>query len=182
MIAWIVSAIRRFNLWMHYVAGIALVALLALTVAISRGGRRSTTPVPGTVEITTLILVVVVYLGLAHSEDLGDHITVDLLYVRVGDRAKRVLDFFADALTMAVLGLMAIQLFRFSIRQQESGAESPVLQWPVWPFVVIAGLGALGYAVATMLKLVLRARGEPTEILDQVTGEAGGLEGGGIEI
>lgn len=177
-----IAAVRRFNLWMHYVAGIALVGMLALTVADITGRSAFNNPVAGTVELTTLILVVVVYLGLAHSEDLGDHITVDLLYVRVGDRAKRFLDFFADTLTMAVLGLMAFQLFRFSIRQQDSGAESPVLQWPVWPFVVVAGLGALGYSAATFLKLVLRIRGEPTEIVDQVTGGVGGLEGGGLEI
>ena len=179
---WIIAVIRRFNLWMHYVAGLALMGLLALTVADITGRSAFNNPVPGTVEITTLVLVVVVYLGLAHSEDLGDHITVDLLYVRVGDRMKRVLDFFADALTVAVLGLMAFQLFRFSFRQQDSGAESPVLQWPVWPFVVVAALGALGYAVATFLKLILRAQGQPTEIVDQVTGDVGGLEGGGIEI
>lgn len=178
----IIAAIRRFNLWMHYVAGVALVALLALTVADITGRSAFNNPVAGTVEITTLILVVVVYLGLAHSEDLGDHITVDLLYVRVSDRVKAILDVFADTLTMAVLGLMAFQLFRFSFRQQDSGAESPVLQWPVWPFVVVAALGALGYSVSTFLKLILRARGEPTEITDQVTGGVGGLEGGGIEI
>lgn len=167
---------------MHYVAGVALVGMLALTVADITGRSAFNNPVPGTVEVTSLTLVVVVFLALAHSEDLGDHITIDLIYVRIGDRAKKVLDVFSDLLGVAVLALMAYQLYRFGFRNIESGAESPVLQWPVWPFVFVASLGALGYASATAFKVILRALGEPTEILDQVTGDRGGIEGGGLEI
>lgn len=177
-----IGFIRRFNLWMHYVAGVALVAMLALTVADITGRTVFNNPVPGTVEVTQVILVVVVFLALAHSEDLGDHITVDLLYVRVGSRAKGILDVFANVLSVVVLGVMAYQLYVFALRRQVSGAETPVLQWPMWPFVLVAALGTLGYAFATLFKLVLRASGEPTEAHDQVTGERGGLEGGGIEI
>ena len=178
----LIGLVRRFNRWMHHLAGVALVGLLALTVADITGRSAFNNPVSGTVELTGLILVAVVYLGLAHSEDLGDHITVDLIYVRLGDRGKRLLEYFGDAMTLAVVGLLAYQLLRFSQRQREAGAESPVLQWPVWPFVVVAGLGALGYAAAALLKLILRARGEPTEIMDEISGTAGGLEGGGIEL
>ncbi len=161
---------------MHYVAGLALVFLLALTVSDITGRTGFNNPVPGTVEVTSLVLVVVVFLGLAHSEDMGDHISVDLLYVRVGTRFKAVLDVFADIVSLAVIGLMAYQLYRFTLRQQDSGAESPVLEWPVWPFVVIAALGALGYAVAIAFKLVLRAMGEPTGAEPDLMGESSGVE------
>lgn len=167
---------------MHYAAGVALVGMLALTIADITGRSAFNNPVPGTVEVTALVLVVVVFFGLAHSEDLGDHITVDLIYVRLGDRGRKILDYFADGLSVVVIGLLAFQLYQFALRRLDSGAESPVLQWPVWPFVLIAALGALGYAASTFFKLILRPMGEPTEVVDDVTGEAGGLESGGIEI
>ncbi len=172
----VVTWIRHFNTFMHYVAGVALVGLLALTVADITGRTAFNNPVPGTVEVTALVLVAVVFLGLAHSEDRGDHITVDLLYVRVGKRFKTVLDVIADVLSVIVIGLMAYQLYQFALRQQDSGAESPVLQWPVWPFVVIAALGALGYAVSIFLKLVLRALGEYPGAEPDLMGESSGVE------
>lgn len=178
----VIEWVRLFNTAMHYAAGVALVGMLVLTIADITGRTVFNDPVPGTVEVTALVLVAVVFLGLAHSEDLGDHITVDLLYVRLGDRFKVVLDVFADLVSVVVIGLMSLQLYRFTLRQAETGAESPVLQWPVWPFVLVAALGALGYAVSILFKLILRFMGEPTEAIDSMTGKSGGLESGGIEI
>jgi len=161
---------------MHYVAGVALVGMLLLTVADITGRSVFNDPVPGTVEVTSLVLVVVVFLGLAHSEDLGDHISVDLLYVRVGDRWKAVLDVFADLISVVVIALMAYQLYVFAWRQQETGAESPVLEWPVWPFVLIAAFGSALFALSIGFKLVLRAMGEPTEAEPDLLGESSGIE------
>lgn len=161
---------------MHWVAGVALLGILALTVADITRRSVFNNPVPGTVEVTSLVLVVVVFLGVAHSEDLGDHISVDLLYVRAGERLKAVMDVIADILSVGVLGLLAFQLYHFTLRQIASGANTPVLRWPVWPFVVIAALGSLGYAVAIAMKLVLRALGEPTEAEDEMFGESPGVE------
>ena len=172
----LIRYVRRFNLMMHYVAGIALVGMLALTVADITGRSVFNNPVPGTVEVTAAVLVVIVFLGLARSEDLGDHITVDLLYVRVGDRSKKVLDYFADVMSVLVLGLMAYQLYRFGIRQADSGAVTPVLRWPIWPFVFIAALGSLGYAAATAMRMALRMMGQPVDATDDISADEGGIE------
>lgn len=165
---------------MHWAAGLALVAMLVLTVADIAGRTLFNNPVPGTVEVTALILVVVVFLGMGYSEDLGDHITVDLLYVRVGKRFKAVLDVFANILSIIVIGLMSFQIYHFALRQRDSGAETPVLQWPIWPFAIIAAFGTLLYSISIGSKLVLRALGEPTDAEAQMT--LGEVEVSGPEI
>ncbi|NNC41693.1 MAG: TRAP transporter small permease [Acidimicrobiia bacterium] len=161
---------------MHYLAGITLMGMLALTIADITGRTVFNNPVPGTVEVTSLILVIVVFFGLAHSEDLGDHITVDLIYVRAGKRTKMFLDVFSDLLGVVVLGLMAFQLYHFGLRQLETGAESPVLEWPVWPFVYAAAVGAVLYGVATAMRLTLRLMGDKKFIESEMMGESPGVE------
>ncbi|MBT8250172.1 MAG: TRAP transporter small permease [Acidimicrobiia bacterium] len=161
---------------MHYLAGITLMGMLALTIADITGRTVFNNPVPGTVEVTSLILVIVVFFGLAHSEDLGDHITVDLIYVRAGKRTKMFLDVFSDLLGVVVLGLMAFQLYHFGLRQLETGAESPVLEWPVWPFVYAAAVGAVFYGVATAMRLTLRLMGDKKFIESEMMGESPGVE------
>lgn len=168
--------VRLFNTLLHYAAGLVLVGLLALTVADITGRTVFNNPVPGTVEVTSLLLVVLVFLGLGHSEDLGDHITVDLLYVRSGKSLKLILDVFADILSVFVIAAMAFQLYHFGLRQQDAGAESPVLEWAVWPFVMIAAAGSALYAVSIGFKLILRAMGEPVDAEQSLTSESGGIE------
>ena len=165
--------LRSFDTWMHWVAGAALLILLALTIADIAGRTLFNNPVPGTVEVTALLLVVIVFLALAHSEDLGDHITIDLIYVRVGPRVQAAMDLFAQVLSLIVIGLMAFQIYHFALRQRDGGFESPVLEWPIWPFVLVAAFGAALYTLAIGNKLVLTALKEPVEA---ETGEISGPE------
>ena len=165
--------LRSFDTWMHWVAGATLLILLALTIADIAGRTLFNNPVPGTVEVTALLLVVIVFLALAHSEDLGDHITIDLIYVRVGPRVQAAMDLFAQVLSLIVIGLMAFQIYHFALRQRDGGFESPVLEWPIWPFVLVAAFGAALYTVAIGNKLVLTALKEPVE---SETGEILGPE------
>ncbi len=168
--------LRSFDTWMHWVAGGALLIMLALTIADIAGRTLFNNPVPGTVEVTALILVVVVFLALAHSEDLGDHITIDLIYVRVGLRTQTAMNLFARVLSLFVIGFMAFQIYHFALRQRNGGFESPVLEWPIWPFVLVAAFGAALYTLAIGAKLVLMALNEPVEAESTAPGEFSGPE------
>jgi len=168
--------LRRFNKWLHYVAGAALVGILALTVTDITGRSAFNSPVSGTVEVTSMVLVVVVFMAVAHSEGMGDHITIDLIYERVGARWKRFLDVFSDVLTIVIVALIAFQLYHFGLRNIASGAETPVLDWPMWPFVFIASGGAALYTLSTLMRLVLRLIGERVDAADETTDASGGIE------
>lgn len=161
---------------MHYVAGAALVGILFLTVADITGRSVLGSPVSGTVEVTSMVLVVVVFMAVAHSEDMGDHITIDLVYERVGEGMKAFLDVFSDLLTIVIVGLISFQLYHFGLRTVASGAETPVLDWPQWPFVFIGSAGAALYAVSTVMRLVLRLIGERVDAEDKTTDASGGIE------
>lgn len=160
----LIAAMRRFDSVMHYVAGLALLGVLTLTILDIVGRSFFNNPVPGTVEVTAAVLVVIVYLGLAHSEDMGDHITVDILYVRASPRVQRWMNLFSRSLSLAVLLLVTWQLVGFARRQAGGGFTTAVLKWPTWPFVVIAAFGSLLYALAVLNKIILTALGEPADV------------------
>jgi TRAP-type C4-dicarboxylate transport system permease small subunit len=117
--------------------------------------------------------VVVVFMAVAHSEDMGDHITIDLLYERAGTRLRLFLDVFADLLTIAVVGLLSYQLYQFTLRNQASGAETPVLDLPVWPFVLVAAVGSAFYLLSSVMRLTLRLMGRPVDAVDPHDPDAG---------
>lgn len=165
--------LRGLNVATHYVAGAALLGILFLTVADIIGRSAFRRPVPGTVEMTGMILVVVVFMAVAHSEDMGDHITIDLLYERAGTRLRLFLDVFADLLTIAVVGLLSYQLYQFTLRNQASGAETPVLDLPVWPFVLVAAVGSAFYLLSSVMRLTLRLMGRAVDAVDPHDPDAG---------
>ena len=171
-----IDGVRRFDTAMHYLAGAALLGLLFLTVSDIVGRSAFRRPVSGTVELTSMVLVVVVFLAVAHSEDMGDHITIDLIYERVGKKFKAVLDIISDLLTIAVVALLSFQLYQFVLRNQRSGAETPVLDLPIWPFVLVAAIGMALYALSTVMRLALRLMGEPVNAVDPADGDAVGVE------
>jgi TRAP-type C4-dicarboxylate transport system permease small subunit len=107
---------------------------------------------------------------------MGDHITIDLIYERVGTRFKMFLDIFADALTIVVVALLSYQLYQFVLRNQSSGAETPVLDIPVWPFVLVAAVGSALYVVSTVMRLVLRFMGEPVDADEPADSGMSGIE------
>jgi TRAP-type C4-dicarboxylate transport system permease small subunit len=164
---------RRFNRVSHYVAGLSLLAILFMTVVDIVGRNAFRAPFRGTVELTSMILVVVVFLAVAHSEDMGDHITIDLVYERVGRRAKVFLDIFSDLFTVVVMALVSYRLYHFVLRNQQTGAETPVLDIPLWPFVLVGSIGAAFYVIATVMRVVLRLKGAPVNAVDHHAPDAG---------
>lgn len=162
---------------MYSVAGVALIVMLAMQVANIIGRKGFRFPILGTVEMTRMLLAVVVFLGVAYSEDLGDHITIDLLYVRVGPRMKMVFDVFANLFSISIVGLISWQLFTYAAFTRGTGEDTGTLDWPIWPFVLVAAVGSTLYTLAITSKLVLRALGEPTEAKAPTTiGEVSGPE------
>lgn len=162
---------------MHYIAGIALLVMLTIQVTNIVGRKGFEFPILGTVEMTRMLLATVVFLGLTYSEDLGDHITIDLIYVRLGPRMKAAFDVFANLTSIAIVGLISWQLFTFALFTRASGEETGALDWPIWPFVLVTAFGSALYALAITSRLVLRALGEPTEVKAPAgIGEVGGVE------
>jgi TRAP-type C4-dicarboxylate transport system permease small subunit len=143
-----IHQLRRFNNVLRITSGLVLLLLLALTLA-NIIGRRFDRPVAGVVEMTELLMAMMVFLAIGFGEDQRAHITVDLLYERLGPASQRSLDLFSRAVAMVVVGLMIWQLWEYADSQAAANRETTILQWPLSPFVRVAALGALMLLLAT---------------------------------
>lgn len=151
--------LRRINHVLHGVAGLTLVALLAWTVVDIVGRAALSQPLRGTIELTELAVVVLVYLGLARTESDDAHITVDLLFVRLGRRGQLVLRAIAGAIGIAVIAVMTWRLSQFAGHLEAGGYETSRLRVPLHPvaWIGVAGAAAFGLTVLANVMVVLRA-------------------------
>ena len=160
-----------------------MIAMLALTVFDILGRWLFNSPVAGTVETIPLLLVIVVYLGFAHAQHLGDHIAVDLVHSRLGARSQHVLSIFSHVFSLVVLGLVTWQLWKYAGVQQRGGYATAVIEWPIHWFVRIATLGSALLWLATLAETVAELFGSGAQDVGRkaraVTGTGGGAESGG---
>jgi TRAP-type transport system small permease protein len=151
--------LRRINHVLHALAGITLVLLLAWTVADIVGRSAFSRPMRGTVELTELAVVVLVYLGLAHTESDDGHITVDLLFVRLKERGQLVLRAIAGCIGVIVIAAMTWRLYVFAGQLDAGNYTTGVLRIPLYPVAIlgVVGAAAFGLAVLANLAVVVRA-------------------------
>ncbi len=154
-----VGYVERVNRWLHLVAGAALVALALLTAANIVGRRFLGAPVPGSIELTEMGMILVVFLGFAYSEHRGDHVTIDLVYTKLGRRGRLVLDLFGQVLTLGLLVLLAWYVSAYAGRLSTTSQTTGVLGLPVAAFAYVAMVGLVAFGGAVLANLLLLVSG-----------------------
>ena len=109
-------------------------------------------PLHGATEAITELMVIVVFLSLAHVQRAGANIRVELLYSRFRPRTQAALDAVAALAALAFFGLVVWQglgVAEFSWRIRESTMS--VVRIPIYP----AKIAILVGAALTMLQLLV---------------------------
>lgn len=147
----LVRWLRFVHTPLHVAAGVTMLALLAWTVADIVGRSFFNHPVRGTIELTELAVVVIVYLGLSYAESRDSHIAVDLLYLRLGARARLALRVFAGLVGLLVVSVMTWRLYLYAGQLGAGGYTTGTLRVPLYPVALLAVLGAGMFGLAILV-------------------------------
>jgi TRAP-type C4-dicarboxylate transport system permease small subunit len=143
-------AINRF---LTHIGSIALAVLMFLTVADVFGRYLLNAPVPGTFELTEMLMVPIVFLALGLAQHRNEHIALDLAYNYFPARLKTATNIFVEVINLAVVGAITWQLYIYSVRMSEGNYTTAVLQLPIHPFVMLAIAGTTSYWIAILCDL-----------------------------
>jgi len=99
-------------------------------------------PVQGHYEIVVLLMAPVVFLGMAYTEQIGGHITMDLVISRVPRGPLRYgLEILMLHLSLAVIGLFVFQGFKYMLFTYEIGLCTDLMSYKYWPMQLIVVIG-----------------------------------------
>jgi TRAP-type C4-dicarboxylate transport system permease small subunit len=146
-----------------WLAGASLVLMTLLGAADIVGTKFFNRPLPGTFEATEALMVLTVFLSLAHVQARREHIAVDLVVSRLGGGARRALELGARLLTLGVFTVMGWQgwvLGVASVRDREYA--SGIVQFPVYPSKLALAVGVTLMVFQAIL-----------DVLDALRGDAG---------
>jgi TRAP-type C4-dicarboxylate transport system permease small subunit len=140
--------VERFSLtinqFLTHIGSIALAVLMFLTVADVFGRYLFNRPVPGTFELTEMLMVLIVFMALGLAQQHNEHISLDLAYNYFPGRQKAVTDIFVG---------ITWQLYEYSVRMSEGNYTTAVLELPIHPFVILAIAGTASYVLAIICDL-----------------------------
>lgn len=145
---------RLLGLLCGLLAAVALFAIMMLTLADVTGRKLASASVPGSLEVTELLMVVVIFAGLPLVSLAGEHVVFDSLDPWLPAVVRRVQGVVVDLLCAAGLLGLGWLMWRMAGQMAGYGETTAQLQLPKAPFVYgISVLCALTGLVHLMLVL-----------------------------
>ena len=136
------------------VAAVALFALMLLTLVDVSGRKLLSQSVPGSLELTELLMVAVIFAGLPLVSLQGEHIVFDSLDRLLSPALRRVQQLLVDALCVAALGGLAWLMWAKAGQMASYGDTTAQLSLPLGHFVYLMSvLIAVTAAVHAMFML-----------------------------
>jgi TRAP-type C4-dicarboxylate transport system permease small subunit len=138
-----------------FLAALAAVALALLGTADVLSMMLLNRPIVGTVEFSSVLLVCVLFLGIAGAVRDGDNISVDILLNALGPRARRAVERFNGFCTLVFFVMLTYLSWKLALHSLDKGdVMSGAVNFHLWPFKLIAALGATLALIALVVQLL----------------------------
>jgi len=144
--------------WIIEASGIVgvviLLAMMMMTVVdvIMRYFFRR--PIIGSVEISIILMVCVVFLGIAWCALNDGHISVDIITGKLSKKGRAILNSFDNIVTFALALLIAWRSVLEAVSVKEMEVTSPLLGIPRYPFVFVTAFGFLLLFFAALILFI----------------------------
>ena len=103
-------------------------------------------PIHGAKEITESTMVLVVFGALTYAQIRNSHIRVEIIYTRVGPRAKAIMDVASGVAALVFFGMMIWQCIGEAMISTRIGEVTDgLIRFPLYParWILVVGAGLL---------------------------------------
>jgi len=149
----IVRIVARLSKLADNIAGIGLLAVMALIVINVLTNGLFNRPILGTYEYVGFLTAAIIGLSLAHCGMQGEHISIDLLTSKLREKTQAVIDLITGAVSFVFFCLTFWQIGRYAYSMIISGEKSPTTMTPLYPFIYIVASGVLMLSLVILVRL-----------------------------
>lgn len=136
------------------VAGFGIVAMMLLTCADVFLRYFLNAPIEGSLDLTQMLMVIIVFFGLAYCGWTGGHVAVDLLRELVPPAVVVPLARLVNLIGAIVMLAMAWQSVLTALTFIKTGETPMTVLIPKYPFILVVTFGALTYAGVLLFKTI----------------------------
>jgi len=142
--------------WLSYVGMAVLFAMISLTFVDVFMRYFFSSSIVGTVEITSLMMVVVVFSCIAWTQDLKSHVTMDIVTSKLKDAPKAALASVTMLWSFITIAICAWCIFRYGMR---TSSNTQILRIPLDIFILFTS-GNFALLALVLLRDFFRSLGE----------------------
>lgn len=137
--------------------------IITLVITIDVGGRSLfNTPLHSSTEISELLLVALVFLGLAAAQQNRQNYSIDILTRHLPTTVQRVLEIVTQLASIVVVWLLAWLSTRQAISAYERGeAGFGIISFPIWPGRFILAFGLWLLVLQFFFDVIRQVTGQP---------------------
>jgi len=146
----IADRLQRVHLWL---AALALVILMMVTVADVTLRYLFNSPVRGSYDMVESMLLVFVFNGMAAGFFMRRHVVIDLIDAAVGRRGTIVLIRIADVLSIICLALLMWAMLQPAMQAYDYGDRKLELNLPIYILWIVALAGLAGTLICAVIAL-----------------------------
>ena len=146
----IADRLQRIQLWL---AALALIVLMMITVADVTLRYLFNSPVRGSYDMVESMLLVFVFNGMAAGFFMRRHVVIDLIDAAVGRRGAIVLIRIADVLSVICLALLMWAMLQPAMQAYDYGDRKLELNLPIYILWIVALAGLAGTLICAVIAL-----------------------------
>lgn len=143
---------------LHYVAQLILIAMMLMITFDVLGRWLFDFPVKGTYDFTQSGLSMVIFLGLAYTHQLKEHISIDFLVEKLPQAVQNIFDSAINFLIAGLMSLLAFHLWENSQRLYHSNTVTGDLNLPIYMFAILAAIGTAVFALTAAMNAIIYAQ------------------------
>lgn len=162
-LARIINSYSRFSIALGSLSGMSTMLLVLIIVPDVIGRKFFNAPIPGAQEMSVLLLVCKIFLGMPGAQASGSNFSVSLIHGVMSPWQRRIADAATTLVAAVVFGLMARMSVISAIRSTQRGEISyGVIAFPIWPGRIVLAVGLILLTVQLVMDFLRLASGMET--------------------
>jgi TRAP-type C4-dicarboxylate transport system permease small subunit len=143
--------INKLNKGLHYVAQLILVAMMLMITFDVLSRWIFNFPIIGTYDFTQSGLSMVIFLGLAYTHQLKEHISIDLIVEKLPKKIQSICNSVINLFIAGLMSVLALQLLHNARRLHDSNTVTGDLNLPIYLFAILAAFGTFVFALTAVM-------------------------------
>jgi TRAP-type transport system small permease protein len=138
----------RFITTIASYVGFAMLIIMMLFLSCASILRSVGHPILGDIEVTSLLIVITIFMGIPFTQSIDGHIKIGILVDRLPMRFQKFTDIMSSFLTFCVASMIGIVYYQTAMRYLiENPKFTDLLNFPLYPFKFLIMLSAVLWAL-----------------------------------
>lgn len=148
------KAVSWLTARVSYIGQAVLMVMVLLVVVDIILRRFFNSPLPWSLEVIQVMLVVVVFFSVAYCGTQKAHVSIDVVTSRLPSKARTAIDILTHILGIVILVYMAWGGIVSAIGKFNDHRVTGILPIPIYPFVFVVAFGCILLALVILVQLI----------------------------